>query len=494
MIMKLKKIAAAFLSAGMLFSGLTGFSASAADTVLADPDLNGYITEYMEKSHTSGLSLVAVEGENVSYLNHGYDNIAQQIPATEHTHYELASVSKAFTGLSIMLLQEEGKLSVDDSISKYLPWFDVKWQGQSYDVKIWQLLNHTSGIPETKTYRLANFKRGTDEKLKEETARIAEGLDLSFEPGTKYEYCNLNYDILAYLAEIAAGERFEDYMERKVFTPIGMTETGYDIPTAQGYQRDYGHTFEYDAPRFKGCQGDGYVITTTADMSLWIKAQLGQLELPEKLANAIERSHHADSEERYIKCDERNDGTPLYYMNGWELTKDAGLLIHSGGNPNFSTMLYIDRERNVGTFAASNMSSMAPLAAADSAYQLMTGDGFERRAADTSQETVPNVVTAGALILLAVIIISMLTQKKRLAKKPVNMKKEKIKLCVRLILLTLLLALFIAAPYIIGFNYTMVVIWLPLSFLISFLLIDLDLILLIVTSIKRFSSQKKIAD
>ena len=86
-----------------------------------------------------------------------------------------------------------------------------------------------------------------------------------------------------------------------------MTETGYDIPTAQGYQRCFWHTIEYDAPRMKGCQGDGGVITTTADMSLWIKAQLGQLELPEKLADAIESSHRAENESQYINAGEEGE-------------------------------------------------------------------------------------------------------------------------------------------------------------------------------------------
>lgn len=300
-----KRIGTALVSAGILISSAFTTSAYAAGLVTDNAELNGYVAEYMSKEHTPGLSLVAVDGDTVSYKSWGYDNIAKQIPASEHTQFEIGSTSKAFTALSVLLLQEEGKLSVNDAVSDYLPWFDVKWQGESYDLKIWQLLNHTSGIPEAKTYK--QVKIGTDEKLKEETARIAKGVKLGFEPGTEYEYCNLNYDILAYLTEVVSGERFEDYVTREIFQPIGMTETGYDIPTAQGYQRCFWHTIEYDAPRMKGCQGDGGVITTTADMSLWIKAQLGQLELPEKLADAIESSHRAENESQYINAGEEGE-------------------------------------------------------------------------------------------------------------------------------------------------------------------------------------------
>ena len=393
----------------------------------------------------------------------------------------MGAVSKAFTALSVLVLQEEGKLSINDSVSDYLSWFDVKWQVESYDLKIWQLLNHTSGIPESQTYK--QVKIGTDERLKEDTARIAEGIDLGFEPGTEFEYCNLNYDILAYLVEVASGERFEDYVAEEIFAPIGMTETGYDIPTAQGYQRCFWQTIEYDAPRFKGCQGDGYVITTTADMSLWIKAQLGQLELPEKLEKAIEKSHRAEDASQYINAEE---GADCYYLNGWMQEKDGSYMEHSGGNPNFSTMLYIDRERNIGTFAATNISSDSPVIAARSAYKLMTEGKFEHMSASPSLDSIAATIAVVFLLLLVLLVVLLLTQKKRLAKKAVNMKKEKI----RLIILSALLVLCFAAPYLIGYNYLFVAVWLSYSALIALTIIDLDLILMIVTSITRYSRQK----
>ena len=90
----------------MIILVLNLLPASAANSVLDDAELNNYITEYVDETHTPGLSLVAVDGENASCKNWGYDNIAQQIPATEHTHYELASVSKAFTALSVLVPPE----------------------------------------------------------------------------------------------------------------------------------------------------------------------------------------------------------------------------------------------------------------------------------------------------------------------------------------------------------------------------------------------------
>lgn len=492
MSIKLKTIISIVLSGAMLFSSSMTVSVNAVDTkeVLSDNELNDYIEEYIDTEKTPGLALTVVNENDVSYKNWGFDNISEQIPVTETTHFELASVSKAFTALSVLLLQEEGKLSINDSVSDYLPWFNVKWNGEDYDLKIWHLLNHTSGIPEEKTF--SKIKSGTDDKLKEETARLAVNLNLNFEPGTDFEYCNLGYDILAYLTEVVAEKSFEEYVTTEIFQPIGMNDSGYDIPTAQGYQKCFGQIIEYNAPRFKGSQGDGYVITTTSDMSLWIKAQLGNMELPEKLKNAIEKSHHIYEDNQYIKCGEMEDGTERFYANGWIMSRDKGLLTHSGGNPNFTTMLFVDYDRNIGVFAASNIQATTPLMAADCVYDMMSGKELIRKSVITDPtDIIASTVAIAFLILLLVILILTITQKKRLSKESVSARKEKVKLTIKLIIFTLLLAVMISLPYLVGYNYMMAAVWMPYSVLTTLIIVDIDLIMLIISSIRRYIVMSK---
>ena len=153
---------------------------------------------------------------------------------------------------------------------------------------------------------------------------------------------------------------------------------------------------------------------------------------------------------------------------------------HSGGNPNFTTMLYIDREKNIGAFAASNMSAASPLMAAKSTYKLMKGEEYTRRQADPSLDAITIPIAAAGLVLFIVIIIFLMTQKKRLAKKSVNMKKEKVRLCLRLIIFTLLLAISLAAPYLIGYNYLFLAVWASYSALIALTILDIDLLMMIV--------------
>ena len=107
--------------------------------------------------------------------------------------------------------------------------------------------------------------------------------------------------------------------------------------------------------------------------------------------------------------------------------KDGSYMEHSGGNPNFSTMLYIDRDRNIWTFAATYISSDSPVNAARSAYKLMTEGKFEHMSASPSLDSIAAPIAVVFLLLLVLLVVLLLTQKKRLAKKAVNMKKEKIK-------------------------------------------------------------------
>ena len=232
--MKILKKAAAAVCTVIVLLG-TGISASAEtldlDAALSNADWNNIVEACMEKDHAPGLALAAVSGGEVRYKNWGMSNLTAQTPVTEDTVFQIGSCSKAFTALSVLLLQEEGKLSIEDSIGDYLPWWHVTWQGQDADVRIWQVLNHCAGIPNGET--MAKYPFGTDSSLTEKTARIAENLELAREPGKQFEYCNLDYCILACLTQTVSGMPFSDYVVQNIVQPIGMTHSGYDLPTAQ---------------------------------------------------------------------------------------------------------------------------------------------------------------------------------------------------------------------------------------------------------------------
>ena len=489
--MKILKKASAVLCTAAVLLG-TGFSASAEaldlDAALNNRNWSRSVEKAMELDQTPGLALAAVSGGEVRYFNRGFGNLKTMTPVTEDTVFEIGSCTKAFTALSVLLLQEEGKLSIEDSIGDYLPWWHVTYQGQDADVKIWQVLNHCAGIPNGKT--MAEYSFGTDPALIEKDAKIAENLALAREPGEAFEYCNLDYVILACLTQTVSGMPFNDYVVQNICQPIGMTHSGYDLPTTQGYIYFYGRQKAYTSPRMKSSDGDGFLITTPADMARWIQAQLGELDLPENLANAIKASHEQIPEHKPENSAEEN------YFNGWSILRN-GILLHTGMNPTFTSMLIIDPEKDTGVFSVCNSVTNAS-EAAYSFYLTLIGDKDAQNMIPSRNmmNTLDRISFAAGCIfaaLLILVLLRILTQNKRLVRKSSTLRRERTRLVIRLMILLPLLVLAVSLPYLLGnlmgysgFGYVMIWYWGAHSFLASTGIMIVWVLLMILGSIKRF--------
>lgn len=466
---------------------------SASDAILDNAVWNAFVEEKIEKDNPPGLAVAVVKGAETGYKNWGYANIGEQAPVTEETVFGIGSCSKAFTALSIFLLQEDDKLSIEDSVSDYLPWWNVTWNGQPQDTKLWQLLEHCSGIPNA---TMMQDPVSDSVPSNEEIAHIAENIDLVYEPGTQFEYCNLGYNILAYITETVSGVPFEEYVTNEILLPIGMTHSGYHIPTTQGYRWFFRKLLPYDEPEFALTSGDGGLRSTSKDMALWLEAQLGHLELPDKLTNAIAASHEIPDA---YKIDM---GGGMVYYNGWMDSDDC--LFHTGTNANFSSFVLIDKKRDIGIFSVSNAWINTADYAGNSVYQTMRSGKINRQQFDVLDplSTVDKVSTcitavgmAGILLTLALVF----TQKKRLAKKPRTLAKEKRKLCIRCCLLMPLLVLTLLLPkltlWAAGYGFAscrMIGVWFPYSFLIAFAVLSLMILLMIVSAFTRYFAVKRI--
>jgi len=469
--------------------------AAETDTVLNDKEWISYIERSMDTDKTPGLAVAAVKGTDTGFRNWGYANIRDKTPMTEDTPVHIGSCSKAFTALAVLLLQEEGRLSIEDSISQYIPWWHVTYKGQDADIKIWQLLNHCSGIPNAAT--MAEYPADADAG-EEEIARIAEDLELRYPPGETFEYCNLGYCILAYLVETVSGVPFDEYVVREIMQPAGMTHSGYDIPVAQGYIYFRGRPKPYNDPHPKGTEGEGFVVTTASDMALWLKAQLGQTELPEKLKNAIAASHEKIREHcprDGIISDEPGGS----YFNGWYIY-DNGVIAHGGWNPTFKAQVIIDPGKDTAVFTDCNSTANTQWYAMDSCYKSLTGRGMYTDIVRCDMliiDTIASVLSAAALALSLLALIMMLRQKKRLTKRTGSLRKEKALLGVRLAVLIPLLCLSSALPYILGvlmgypgFGYQKVWIWGGQSAVIMGLMLDILFLILIAAAVRRYTIRK----
>lgn len=433
-----------------------------------------------------------VNGSEVGFKNWGYANIEEQTSVTEDTVFGIGSCSKAFTALSVFLLQEEGKLSVEDSVSDYLPWWIVTWNGASQDTKIWQLLEHCSGISNT---TMMQYPVEDNTVSNEEIAHIAENIELVYEPETRFEYCNLGYDILAYITETVSGQPFEEYVTKEILQPIGMIHSGYHIPTTQGYRWLFLKLRPYDEPEFSLTSGDGGLRSTPKDMSLWIEAQLGHLELPEKLTNAITASQKAPD---VYKIDM---GNSMVQYNGW-IDYD-GFLYHTGTNANFSSFILVDKERDIGIFSVSNVWTFIADYAGNSLYQVMKGEQINREQFElldpcSTMDKVSSCITIVSLIGIILVLFMMFTQRKRLDKKQTDLAKEKKRLCKQCCILVPLLVLTPLLPRIAvsiagyGFaSYKMIGVWFPYSFLIAFAVLSVMILMMIISSVTRYFTVKK---
>ncbi len=180
-----------------------------------------YLKPYLETGNFSGSLLIAKDGKIVLTKGYGMANFEHNVPNTPKTIFHLASVSKSFTAAAIMMLEEKGMLSTNDSILKFIHDYP-----NGDKITIHHLLIHTSGIPNINMFpeysRNSRFPQ-TPESL----VAMFKDKPLAFKPGEKYSYSNSNYNLLAYIIEKVSGERYGGFLKKHIFNPLDMKHTGH---------------------------------------------------------------------------------------------------------------------------------------------------------------------------------------------------------------------------------------------------------------------------
>jgi len=193
----------------------------AATTVAAqtspDAAVDQYIRAEMQKRHIPGLALlVAREGKIVRAQGYGFSNLELQVPVKPETIFQSGSIGKQFTATAVMMLVEEGKVALDDPLTKYFPGAPPAWN----QVTVRNLLSHTGGFGDYPDN--FDFRRDyTEDNL----LKIVEGIPLAYPPGTKYDYSNLGFLTLGILIHRVSGEFYGDFLQERIFRPLGMTTT-----------------------------------------------------------------------------------------------------------------------------------------------------------------------------------------------------------------------------------------------------------------------------
>lgn len=219
------------------------------------------VAEAMQKQKIPGLAVAVVRnGQPVTVKGYGLANVEHNVPVTQETIFQSGSVGKQFTATAVMLLVEDGKMALGDSITKFLPDAPTRW----VPITIRHLLTHTSGIP--------NFPYGEidmrKDRTEDELAKIAFGLSLEFEPGFRWNYSNTGYLLLGVIIHKASGRFYGELLKERVFAPIGM-KTARIIDEADIIpHRSAGYRLL--AGRLANQEWVSPVLNTTADGSMYI--------------------------------------------------------------------------------------------------------------------------------------------------------------------------------------------------------------------------------
>ncbi len=304
------------------------YAAMAATASAQAEKVDEYIKAEMQKRKMPGLSLAVVKnGEVIKAQGYGLANIELNVPATADTIYQSGSVGKQFTSAAVMLLVEEGKINLEDKISKYLDGTPEIWK----EITVRHLLTHTSGIKNYGEKDLNYRLDYTDEEL----IKVAANFPLDFQPGEKWSYSNTGYILLGYVIKKAAGKFYGDFLKERVFAPLGMTTARIIneediIPNrAAGYRATRGGEMKnqrYVSPSLN-TTADGSLYLTVLDMAKWDAALYS-----EKL---LKRSS-IDQMWTPVKL---NSGKTFHYGFGWGISEfnNHKLIEHGGAWQGFTT-------------------------------------------------------------------------------------------------------------------------------------------------------------
>ncbi len=321
--------------------------------VAAEDGVAKHLDELLDgfgKPGTPGVSVAVIQHGKPAYeKGFGLANLEYDIPVTPQTIYHVASVSKQFTAMALVLLEEDGKLSLEDDVHKYLP----ELPDYGHPVTIRQLLQHTSGIRDQwQTLALAGW-RLDDVITQEQILRLLfRQKELNFVPGTRHLYSNGGYTLVAEIVTRVSGKPFPDFCRERIFDPLGMTHTHFHIDHRR-IVRDRAYSYSksgsgYQAePLNYANVGATSLFTTAPDLVRW----LDNFREPKVGGRrAIERL-----QERGVLA----DGSKIDYALGLGIGNHRGLrmISHSGGDAGYRSFVAWFPDQELGIAVLSGLAS-----------------------------------------------------------------------------------------------------------------------------------------
>lgn len=361
----------------------------AQEETLDWPELMPQIQTYLEKAESHGfhgtISILGRDGKAIFEGAYGTADDASGDPFASATAVDLGSIGKSFTAAAILLLEEDGALSVDDRLGDIFP----NAPADKADITLHQLLTHTAGLPD----ELGE----ADEKLtRDEMVQQILAADLLFTPGERFEYSDIGYALLAAVADHTAGKGFRDFVRARIFEPANLENTeflsaalwdfnGGDQKTAKGYNNSAERGSPADEPVKKGWTllGGGPILSTAEDGAKWLWA-INNDKVLSRPSREKMFGRHVLQEPDYDK---------LWYGYGWNVYVEPNYrgraISHSGATASHNFYIQFLQDYDFYMSAASNR--------IDGEYIDIDGDGQLSFADEVISETIYATKLSGGL-------------------------------------------------------------------------------------------------
>ena len=321
---------------------------------------------YLAESHAPSAAFAVIRGnDTLAYGAYGLADVAARRPATATTIYEIGSITKQFTAAAIMKLVEQGRVKLDDDLSKFVPQFPL--QGKKVTVR--QLLNHTSGI-HSYTSSPEWSKTWNDPLSPDQIIKFVAADTFDFAPGTAWRYNNTGYVLLGMVIEKASGEKYGKYLDTHFFKPLGLTRTSYcpsktsDPAFALGYSKSPTGTVRAKFLDLSHPFAAGALCSTVGDLVKWERALNG--------GKVVSPASYALMSTE----DTLNSGKKINYGFGLfpSTFHEHKTISHTGGIPGFATAETYVPDDSLSIVVFTNYDSESPESLAQNLLRVAYGD------------------------------------------------------------------------------------------------------------------------
>ena len=314
--------------------------------------IDSLMTRYASPSGPGASVLVVRNGRVVFRKGYGLADVEKKVRTTPETNFRLASLSKQFTATAIMMLVGDGELAYDSAVTTLLPGVPPYAKG----VTVRHLLNHTSGLPDYEDFVPDTQTRQVLDA--DVPGLIAQADSMLFAPGTRYQYSNTGYALLALIVERVSGQRYADFLSARIFKPLGMKGTvAFEDGRSVVRKRAYGHRVDSagnvrrtDQSNTSAVLGDGGIYSSTTDLAKWDRA--------------IEKHTLVSAEALQVAWTPAtlSNGASTQYGFGWFVDQDHGTtrLRHHGESRGFTNGIVRFPEKRLTVVVLTNRSGGRP--------------------------------------------------------------------------------------------------------------------------------------